>query len=427
MPRRLPSSTSQKSLTAQKGLILQPDRANFVLKEKCGASLWWPKSEGKLVFRPLLPKDDDNPGNWSSYCYSDGGFPWIRRYNLVRGLGPKKLSFVVNDPENPSAEWSDDISKNKSPVWLLIYRIGLAIKEGAANPLWNYRTPFQRKRDSDPNALWLGLSDGFFVQSLIYQAGTTPRRDIYGLADTQMLPVIDMNSNTGLLFLDLVREKFPKGELLDFTKGQFVCLEKSATSDYNYDVSFAVDCGGRNAAIDIYSNSLWAKVQQWSNIIHLPTPLEQIELMFKAGVCASALVYALEEDYGTIIPNNIREAAEFEIKRYSHANTSISQPTMPTAPIPPAPQITPLSPSPVCPNSVAPDAPAWSEPDFPVFEDANDLNYPETSVTITPDVETPLSKADNDQTLEGQPAFTTQARIEKAKEMLSKIRTRKET
>ena len=320
MPRCAPSSTSTESTARDRrpGAVYEP--VNKFLKPDCGATIFWLRSKagGQIVFRPLPAPDPAQPGNLLYMHYEDGGFPWIRRYDVIRNLGRAGLSFVVNDPEHPSPEWSSDNEENRNPVWLLIKAVGQAIEVGQGRPDWKYRTQYQRRR-VDPDAQWMGLSDSFMVQGIVYSTSPPPKNEIYGLGPNHRMPVIDMDTSAGMTFLGLLRQpmaddRFWYGDVLVYPDGGgFVVCDAVARTDkpnrFDQQISFLPEFQRMPAALAANMPLIASRLKRFEEIVYVPTVEEQVRLICESQVSPTAIIYALESYYKPLIPEATYAAA----------------------------------------------------------------------------------------------------------------------
>ena len=471
MVRKMPSSTSAQSTGFDRRPDAQREPSNLFLREKSGTRLYWLKRDGRFVVRPLPALDADDPTQWAPMVCDDGGFPWIRRYDVIRALGPEKLSFIVNDPENPDGSWTTDPNTNTNPVWLLIDRIGRAIQAGTQRAEWNYNTRYQRTAERDPNAPWLFLSDTFLMQGVVYENGRSSMRDSFGLGPGQDIPVVEMDSRTGMETLNMLRQMAPDGQhaygelVVRLDVGGFISfspMPRDGSKNYDFIPEILWDFKGLKGELLSKYNQVASKVKPWNAAVYTPNVEEQVALICKSKFPASAIIYALEEHYRNAIPGWIYEQARSTHTRVPVAGPAIPPPAVgsmpyippspvmpprqmasPTVPVTPTAQPVTIVPTlpvppvtadiPTIPMTQTAAAPMPGLPQIPNLPPVTQMPMqvsapvglpvmPSQPVVSPASVNPPTRGVEG---IEGQPMHTTADRIRQAQEALSKLRAPK--
>jgi hypothetical protein len=350
------------------------------LKDKCGAAIYWAKKDGAVVFRPLPAWDPENPGAWAPCYYEDGGIPWIRRYDVIRGLGDERLSFVINDPENPGSDWpppDQPGAQCTNPVHLLISGFERAKRENVDKPGWKYRTRTMKKAECDSDARYMAISDSFMVQGILLANGREPIRGSIGLGPQDNMPVIDMDTQVGLDLLNQLRAPGTEPgtwlawDLLRFDAGGFINLVQRRNPD---DPSQALPSAellwayqGVSAEIASKNALVTAKVKRWEDAVYVPTVEEQVALICKAKIKPSLIIYTLEAHYKPVIPSWVYDQARAEepvqTRGFTAPGTPMAGPGLPMTP--PAAMGVPAGPGMYAPPMTAPAGPGMVAPGGP--------------------------------------------------------------
>ena len=350
MSRRVSSTAVSSTGEDRRPGLGKREPTNLLLFPNSGTRMYWPKSDGSLIFRPFPVFDEDDPTKWAPYHNEYGGFDFIRRYDVVRMLGPEKLSFVINDCENPSPEWDGDADKNMNPVYLLVSRVGNRVSSGDFPSSWRLRTQMQRKADF-PDYQYIGISDSYMIQGLVVENGQERMMSSYGLGSLDSTPVIDMDDNCGRALLELLRMTDASGTwmsdlLLNFEAGGFIAVRPGQSNGRNiYYPELLWNHPKENPELLTRSEQVVPHIRQWKDIVYTPTAVEQIQLICKSKVAASAIVYCLEDPYKADIPSYIYEQARAERPVVSVPNNvAIGPPRMPP-PLPAGPSMSPTVPA----------------------------------------------------------------------------------
>jgi hypothetical protein len=86
-----------------------------------------------------------------------------------------------------------------------------------------------------------------------------------------------------------------------------------AADNMKYEVEILEDYNGILPTFDGIHELVAAHVRAWDDIIRIPTYEEQVGLLCNAGLPESAIVYALGDVYGEIIPQHVHEKARAQM------------------------------------------------------------------------------------------------------------------
>jgi len=311
-----------------------------ILKESAGCQVWKPVWGGKrTIIRPLPVLDPDNPTQWDPFRLSDAphGFgDWIRRYDIAFSIGTPGITFITRDPRD------NDLDAQQNPVWMLHRTIPAAVRSGQAPSSWGRLVVGQQNR---PNVI-SPPKDGYVMQGILVEWGDRPRVPPVGLQASDKPVVFLMSQSAGEALLEALQRKNSDGSWLypDLTRldgGAFIQFHQAGTQqarpvpqqqaqslstmqrplgggqqkeEKRYEVEILSNYNGTLPVLTDLEPMLKERARRtmWDDILHVPTIEEQVRRLSNCGLPASAVVYALGEAYGDMIPEDVIAAARDE-------------------------------------------------------------------------------------------------------------------
>jgi hypothetical protein len=293
----------------------------YILRDNSGCRIYKPSWNGtRTVIRPL-PVIDPETGQWTPGRRSDAPRDlgdWIRSYPVAFGIGMQGVTFIVKDPRD------DTFDVSQSPAALLYRAIPAAVKAGQAPPAWS---PLLFGRDGRGAAL-TPIKPGYLIQCILMEHKSKPFNPPMGSRPDDPVVVMLLTQSAGEALLAKLEERNANGDLrhpdvVDLKHGAFLQFHQTGTQgpqlpmgsgtqqkvELSYDVDIYDSYLNIPADITGLGEMLARKVKAWDDIVHVPTLEEQVRKLCHCGIPASALVYALGETYGAMIPDDIREQA----------------------------------------------------------------------------------------------------------------------
>jgi hypothetical protein len=364
-----------------------------VLREGAGCQVYRPTWSGtRTILRPFPGRNPEAPTEWDPFRLSeeprDYG-DWIRRYSMAMSLGNPGVTFVI---KNPMDKVTDD---QQNPVWMLYRAVNQAIKAGSGHPSWNPLIFGAAGRSAPLSA----PKDGYVMQGILMEHKSVPCQPPKGCQMQDRPVVFLMSQSAGNALLEKLEELNADGthrwdNLTDLNSGMYIQFHQAGTqnraagaprsmtslisggggggADNNrYDVEFLEDYNGILPSFDGIEALAAAHVKLWDDIIRIPTVEEQVGLICGAGIPASAIVYALGDVYGDVIPQHIHDKARAEMGGAGSvigAVTTVRAPAVVANPMtrtrPAAPPVAPASAESPEPVATTPAAPAQSDAQF---------------------------------------------------------------
>jgi len=312
-----------------------------ILNEGAGCQIWKPTWGGKkTIIRPLPVRDPENPDRWDPFRLNDSphGFgDWIRRYDMAFSIGLPGITFITQDPRDR------DLDAQQNPVWMLHRSIPAAVRGGQAPSSWGPLVVGQQGR---PDAI-SPPKDGYMMQGIIVEWNDKPRLPPLGIQPQDQQVVFLMTATAGEALIEKVSEKLPDGtwkypDLVDLNGGAYVQFHQFGSQappqqgpqggllgagggggqqklENRYEVEILDNYNNMPPALAHLEPMLAERASRtmWDKILHIPTLEEQVRRISRCGIPASAIVYALGEAYGDMIPEEIQAQARNEMHQVS--------------------------------------------------------------------------------------------------------------
>ena len=303
----------------------------YILKDGAGCQVYRPTWEGKRTIVRLLPvRDPADPSRWCPFRTGPGELEvgdWIRRYTAVTNFGDPGVSFVLADPRDAT------VNEHALPPWLLHSSIPKAVKSGQAPSIWAKYTSGGEGRGAPIHK----PGDIYVAQVILMEHGSKVQTPPRGCLPEHQTVVLLMSQSAGQALLEKINEKDAAGNLLwpdliDLDGGLYVQFHQAGTQAAaseggpkrmtdmgggggpqanRYEVELLQQYHGIPASISYLAEQVAAKAKAWDDIIRIPSIEEQIR-MLAGAVPASALVYALGERYGEMIPESVYAQVQAE-------------------------------------------------------------------------------------------------------------------
>lgn len=309
----------------------------FILQDNVSFQVYKPSWMGtRTVFRPFpgknpeAPMNDDRSPNWDPFRLSNEPLDfgdWIRRYDMVFGFGTPGVTFITRDPRMPL------IDEQRSPVLTLVQSIKRAVKAGQCDPSWN---PLVLGVGGNSEPLCLPR-DGYVMQGILMEHKSVPQDPPRGSAIEHTPVLLLMTQSAGETLLDKLEERDAQGnfawpDITDLAAGRFVQFHQAGTQRSGnpaalqtmsgsgqrgdrgmnmnrYEVEILDSYNGISPTYPEIVGVASAHVQPWDDIIRIPTAEEQIRIICNAGIPAAAIVYALRDAFGEMIPAHVFDQA----------------------------------------------------------------------------------------------------------------------
>lgn len=320
----------------------------FVLKENSGCQVYKPTWQGtRTVFRPFPGKDPENPDRWDPFRISDeeGDWgDWIRRYDVAFSFGNTGVTFILKDPRD------DSVDVQQNPVWLLYRAITQAVKTGSGEQSWNPLIFGATGRAAPLHP----PKDGYVMQGILMEHKSQIQNPPKGCMMEHQPVVLLMTQSAGEALLEKLNEKKDDAWVWDditaLDGGKFIQFHQAGTQatatggprqmgahmvgsdnkdNMKYEVVFHDSYNNISPTFAGIHELAQAHVRPWNEIIRLPSIEEQIRILCNAGIPASAIVYALGEVYGDLIPQSVYNQARGQSVSSSTPFTAAQSPMQP--------------------------------------------------------------------------------------------------
>jgi len=298
----------------------------YVLKDNHGCQVYRPTWSGtRTIIRPFPGRNPENLNEWEPFRLSDQPRDygdWIRRYDMAVSLGNPGITFIVKDPMDHMAD------SQQCPVWMLHRAITNAIKAGTGLPSWPPLTMGSAGRGAQLDR----PKDGYLIQGILMEHKSLAQDPPRGSQVDHKPVVMLLSQSAGNALMAKLEERNPDNSfryenLVDLDSGLYIQFHQAGTQNRNNAPRTMNTVGGRQAdnmkyeveILEDYSGILptfpgihelaQSHVRAWDDIIRIPTYEEQVALLCNAGLPESAIVYALGDVYGDIIPQHIHDKA----------------------------------------------------------------------------------------------------------------------
>jgi hypothetical protein len=304
----------------------------YVLKDNHGCQVYRPTWNGtRTIIRPFPGRNPENPTEWDPFRLSDQPRDygdWIRRYDMSVSLGNPGITFIIKDPMDHLAD------EQQNPVWMLHRAITQAIKNGVGLPSWPPLTMGAAGRSAPLDR----PKDGYLLQGILMEHKSQVQDPPRGVQMDHKPVVMLLSQSAGNALLSKLEECNSEGgfrysNLVDLDTGLYIQFHQAGTQRANagprtmsmtggggraadnmkYEVEILEDYNGILPTFDGIHDLAAAHVRAWDDIIRIPTYEEQVGLLCNAGLPESAIVYALGDVYGEIIPQHVHEKARAQM------------------------------------------------------------------------------------------------------------------
>jgi len=325
----------QSTRTANQGV--------YILKQGVQAQIAKPSwNLTRSIFRLFPGLNPENPAEFDPFRLSDAPRDtgdWIRRYDAVVSFGQPGSTWIMADPR-------DEDQVQTGPEWTLYRAINGAVKSGQCNPAWNPLVISQDSRGapiSQPTELYV-------TQGICLERRSKPFRSPLGMGPEQSLCIAQFSYSAGTALLDKVDELNEDGQhtcpdFTDLNAGMFLDFHQVGTPTIGGAAQTAQQpvqmlapmagaaSGAGGAPVNRYEVDLlesyhngaqlmgpalpgplgedaMSKIKPWDDIIRIPTLEERVRLVSSSGIPADAVVYALSENFGEMIPEHVMAQAQ---------------------------------------------------------------------------------------------------------------------
>jgi len=334
----------------------------YILKEGVNFQIYRPSWDAtRTVFRPfpglnpLQPRLENGEPNWDPFRLSeeDRDFgDWIRRYDMAMSFGEPGITFITKDP------CEHDVDNQQNPVHMLVRAITQAVKSGQGEQSWNPFI-FSAAGRSAPLSL---PRDGYVMQGILMEHKSKPQTPPRGCLMDHQPVLLLMSQSAGQTLIEKLDERDPEGNLIwgditDLNAGMFVQFHQAGTQrapgsssqtgqsmvgaaasgrggegvTNRYEVELLTEYNGISPTYAELPAVAAAHVKPWNNVMRIPTIAEQIRLISHAGIPASAVVYALGDMYGELIPQHVYDQLQSQKAKSVNVPFAAANPMQPAA------------------------------------------------------------------------------------------------
>ena len=367
----------------------------------------WPSWEGSVTTIRILPginpgydASNQNSNYWDVYRVDQDyrGFgDWIRSYECAVFWGNPPTSFITHNPLD------EDYDQEMNPAWRFYWEITKAVSANS-KPEWSWLTKKEGKKSAKLERPKLM----HFIQCVVLQHKNKILADPAGMSPGSPSVVMTLSKSASEALLSVLNERVPAelaptdvinhagfftaGDIVDINSGKFVQFyqhgtnpgavqgqqgggqptrtlaersnDRGATTSHGgnfaennrYDAAILDTFQGDSPCLSGVESEMLSKVKDWDTVvdgngkefpglIRIGSAQEQIEWMISAFP-ADMIVYALEPDFGDLIPDSVKKAAVNRVQSpVGYANPSAAAQhgygqgtAQPSAPMPEMPR-----------------------------------------------------------------------------------------
>jgi hypothetical protein len=301
------------------------------------------------VFR-ILPIIDPDTGELMPCRYSEepGDYgSWIYGSYLADNIGVKNVCFLMGDNR-----YVDETTLADTPLAELHSNLVRAFKVGEARPEWSNaaanliqigRRDFKPGSKSRPPLITRPKFCYMFQVAVVSHENKPDDVEWYGINDDDPTCILIVSANAGMNLIAQL-DNNPDVDPIDLAGGCFIDVHSvdnpppeedppvisvpASKNELGYAITLLSEFNGITPKLDHRAQDVLKHVRWWDDLVYVPTIEEQVQLICDSDLPASAIMYALGDDFNSYIPNTLKEAGQRA--RQARATAQSVKPNIPT-------------------------------------------------------------------------------------------------